>query len=1274
MDMIVFRDRSEEGSKYLICLTDECTQAVQLIPLYWKSDATHELRRWITSMRSHPAFVGLDYQMIGHIVTDNDGAWSEENVEFQNMVDHVRGLDIEYTEPGDKRKNPRAEGANKIVEAGIQSLLYEKNLPSSWWQRCANDVMFLANRFPPYSTDASVPIDGDQPSPIERLFSQRGISYVSRHQVYSELDNYVAVGTPALCHRPAVKGSDLEPRVRWAIAIGQRGKVTRWMCPFTNARFKSRSFTAFTLRSGLNWSQFLNLGDISPSTQSRMLAQDEGVKWTIELPAVRAKTVDTPPPIRELLDRLESGEVSRAEAVSDGKDLCEFYPRIKKHAIRVSDPNPSLENSQNDDQNDSDDDLKTVMGKIDLRNSDGSQIKPDQSSHPDDSDDDDPLFVDRLTATDPPHQSDLPNSNEALTDPDPSSAELENSAASRPLSRSRRQSSKTTRTGKRVDKERKQSLQPDLSSCQEPTVEAYGFNKEEEHELEQLEARLMRKHAIVTDGHVSWSQACKQMHSIYKQLPHEHHHIYRLWLLTKPQRGDESVLHVEDLPRSLCDGRGPLKEGLKLPYPSGPHWQHLLVNETYRKKHGDRLSTDDLEEEGQYHALKAYRQWLDRDVVGLAMLCRAAVAKQITRKEIDSLLNSIIEDDMTELGLSSSVHAMKARRIRNQKSRQKISVVNDPEPKTITEALMGDRADEWVESIYKEFNGLIDQGVFSGPWTKEDLLKAGITSKPCPCSIALSHKIHDGILQKLKTRICIAGHRGNLTKGIHYTDVFSPSPVQHTERLLQAMRVNLHLENLTWDVSMAYTWAPLPPGERIAVVYPDGFKQRHPQTNEEMFLILEANLYGLPSAGRGWAKTRDAFILSRFNEKGWRCFRSTSDPCLFVIDRAVTEEGVKAMELERSAISGQPPGDQESARIHSPRPLLTDIDDLSDGIHRSWILIHTDDCDAYGTSLDVMHEINNIMNDKWKTEIVDSSFVLGVKRQLVTDSDGWHITMSMKQYILDMETAFHDDLMHEFGRRTVSTPFPENVILTKSDTPQEGEVERNIDRGYQRLVGSLLWCVRHTMPICSYGCSQLCKLMATPTDHAWKCALHMLKYIHQHADEGIRFSETDSEPCAYVDASNKDDPTDAKTQYGYTIQWGGPLITKSGKLNHVGINSTYNEYMALHHCIKQIVWLRQLMTDIGLSHCISQPTLVLADNKQANNLCNEDLVTAGNMYFRTGYHYNKEAVRDRIVTVDYVNTQFNLSDACTKALGANKIKLFQPVLHGYKSLSTLTGS
>lgn len=178
----------------------------------------------------------------------------------------------------------------------------------------------------------------------------------------------------------------------------------------------------------------------------------------------------------------------------------------------------------------------------------------------------------------------------------------------------------------------------------------------------------------------------------------------------------------------------------------------------------------------------------------------------------------------------------------------------------------------------------------------------------------------------------------------------------------------------------------------------------------------------------------------------------------------------------------------------------------------------------------------------------------------------------------------------------------------------------------------------------------------------------MLGYLYSNKERGIRFSQNDDMPVCYVDASNKDDPNDGKTQYGYSIQWGGPLITKSGKLGHVGINSTYNEYMALHHCIKQTVWMRQLFQECGLAHLNAKPTTTFADNKQANKICKEDLVTAGNMYFRTGYHYNKEAQRDGYVDVVYIKTDLNISDATTKALASNKIKEFEPQLHGYEAL------
>ena len=156
------------------------------------------------------------------------------------------------------------------------------------------------------------------------------------------------------------------------------------------------------------------------------------------------------------------------------------------------------------------------------------------------------------------------------------------------------------------------------------------------------------------------------------------------------------------------------------------------------------------------------------------------------------------------------------------------------------------------------------------------------------------------------------------------------------------------------------------------------------------------------------------------------------------------------------------------------------------------------------------------MNEKWTTKIVDPSYILGVRRVLDTsDPEGWTITCTMPSFIEEVAAVFGPDLDEAYGKRTVSTPFPEGLILTKSSTPGEGEVDRNIARGYQRLVGSLLWCVSHVSPICAYGCSQLCKLMSFPTDLqlAWKCALRMLQYLLQHTAEGIQFREANMMPC-----------------------------------------------------------------------------------------------------------------------------------------------------------------
>ena len=63
-----------------------------------------------------------------------------------------------------------------------------------------------------------------------------------------------------------------------------------------------------------------------------------------------------------------------------------------------------------------------------------------------------------------------------------------------------------------------------------------------------------------------------------------------------------------------------------------------------------------------------------------------------------------------------------------------------------------------------------------------------------------------------------------------------------------ALATHLQLKQKSWDISQAYLWAPLPPGELIALRYPDGFRKYH--NGEETFIVMRKNLYGHPAAAR----------------------------------------------------------------------------------------------------------------------------------------------------------------------------------------------------------------------------------------------------------------------------------------------------------------------------------------------------------------------------------------------------------------------------------------
>ena len=212
------------------------------------------------------------------------------------------------------------------------------NLPPEWWERVIKDAEFLLNRMPHASSSMAMPLDGDVASPLEHFTAG---SY-SRKQVRRELDYYVATGTPCLVHCTNALGSTLGPKVRWGIACGMLRESVQFVCPFTKSTFRSKSFNAYKLQSGMNYAQFLGLKSLLSTKKALMLPEDKlhDVKIICKLPDMNEAHTATPdfhvyePSAPEVQDDESDGTNEGSKPQPDLDEPQEAEPQEADYEIR----------------------------------------------------------------------------------------------------------------------------------------------------------------------------------------------------------------------------------------------------------------------------------------------------------------------------------------------------------------------------------------------------------------------------------------------------------------------------------------------------------------------------------------------------------------------------------------------------------------------------------------------------------------------------------------------------------------------------------------------------------------------------------------------------------------------------------------------------------------------------------------------------------------------------------------------------------------------------
>ena len=278
MDILTWEHRAADGSKYQVVIRERSTGCYWSLYLYLRSDAISEIRKWINSMRADPAFQNMEYSAVQHLHTDNAGEWGWTNAEFKELEAEMQFKAV-YTCPDRKEEAHYAERSVGIMEVTVKAMLLERDLPHSWWRHCAEAAVFLLNRFPILSQMNTMPADGDQARPLERVTD----GAYSRRQIDRELSYFIQPGTPVLVHDPKVKGSQFTPKSSWWVVQGMhREQLVLWS-PFTHAVRKSKSYTAFKLARGLSYQKFLSLSEAPQSKRQKQIPVDLTEKFVIKM-------------------------------------------------------------------------------------------------------------------------------------------------------------------------------------------------------------------------------------------------------------------------------------------------------------------------------------------------------------------------------------------------------------------------------------------------------------------------------------------------------------------------------------------------------------------------------------------------------------------------------------------------------------------------------------------------------------------------------------------------------------------------------------------------------------------------------------------------------------------------------------------------------------------------------------------------------------------------------------------------------------------------------
>jgi hypothetical protein len=309
----------------------------------------------------------------------------------------------------------------------------------------------------------------------------------------------------------------------------------------------------------------------------------------------------------------------------------------------------------------------------------------------------------------------------------------------------------------------------------------------------------------------------------------------------------------------------------------------------------------------------------------------------------------------------------------------------------------------------------------------------------------------------------------------------------------------------------------------------------------------------------------------------------------------------------------------------------------------TYVLVYVDDLLIAGSPSGTASVVR-ILQETFKVRNMGSAtFFLGM--DIVRNREMGTIHLGQHRY--------SSDLVKKFGLeagKTKSVPMSATSKLCK-----EAGTPLNPGNQFSELVGGLLYLSVCTRPDITQSVGALARYMSCPTTMHWEAAKHVLRYIAGTLDFGIRFGGGNADDLlGYCDSDYAGEVDSRRSTTGYVFILNGGVISWSSRLQPtVAASTTEAEYMAAASAVKEALWIRKLLPDLGIKINV---VCIMCDNQGTIKLLKNPIASNRSKHIDVIHHFARDRVARGEVHFEYVATDEMLADCMTKPLPTLKFE------------------